>query len=143
MTTLYKINSAAKVVLVNPKNKILLYLRDNKKNLRYSGYWDFIGGRIEYGESAFETINREIKEELKNININGIEKMCEVYFRRENRFNSCNVHLFKGYFDCPIESIKLTEGQRLGLFSLEQIKDIRLPKKYKRTILETKEKWIR
>ena len=46
------------------EGKLLVYLRDNKPGLRFSGLWDFFGGGREGQETPFECIKRELIEEL-------------------------------------------------------------------------------
>lgn len=41
-----------------------ILLTSRPKNKAYAGYWEFAGGKIEQGESAFSALQREFKEEL-------------------------------------------------------------------------------
>lgn len=41
---------------------VLLATRPNGKT--YAGYWEFPGGKLEAGESAFNALSRELQEEL-------------------------------------------------------------------------------
>ena len=45
--------------------KLLVYLRDNKPDLRFANMWDFFGGGREGNESPVECIIREVNEELE------------------------------------------------------------------------------
>src|SRR3989338_10801738 len=49
------------------KDKLLVYLRDNKENLQYANMWDFPGGGRENNESPLECIIREVAEEFSII----------------------------------------------------------------------------
>lgn len=51
-------------IIKNEKNEILLQKRDHFTKI-YPGYWQLFGGSNESGESPFETIIRELKEELE------------------------------------------------------------------------------
>ena len=53
------IYSAVKILLKH-NNKYLVI----KQNFKGTVYYDLPGGRIEYGEDPYETLHREIKEEL-------------------------------------------------------------------------------
>ena len=46
------------------ENKLLVFLRDNKPDLRFPNMWDFPGGGREASETPFETLEREVKEEF-------------------------------------------------------------------------------
>lgn len=46
------------------RGQLLVYLRDNKPGLRFAGMWDFFGGGRENDENPFETLRRELIEEL-------------------------------------------------------------------------------
>lgn len=113
----------SKIILINPKNKLLLlYLRDNNPSISYPGYWDFIGGEVEKGENFLEAVKREIKEEINC-------KVEEIQFLSEYMYLPLDIHFnfFKGKIEQPIENIKLTEGQKLRYFNLSDLPNIRLP----------------
>ncbi|CAN5234691.1 hypothetical protein BH09PAT2_BH09PAT2_01020 [soil metagenome] len=63
------------VLLKNGKDELLLVKRkhDPKK-----GYWDLPGGFINTGETAEESVHREVEEELK-IRISDIHYLCSFY----------------------------------------------------------------
>lgn len=60
--------------LIADKGEILLVYEKLRKN----GTWDLPGGKIEYGESPYEALTREIREEL-NIDVQ-IENSLGVYW---------------------------------------------------------------
>ncbi|MFN3398252.1 MAG: Nudix family hydrolase [Sulfurimicrobium sp.] len=52
----------AAAVIVRPDGRFLLARRPDGKP--YAGYWEFPGGKIEAGESPFQALARELREEL-------------------------------------------------------------------------------
>ena len=71
---------------------IVLFRSDSNKNefllLNYpQGHWDFIKGKVEQGETPYETASRETKEEtgISDIEfIDGFEESVEYDFRFKN-----------------------------------------------------------
>lgn len=53
---------AAVAVLMRPNGQVLLGKRPEGKP--WAGWWEFPGGKIEQGESAFHALQRELDEEL-------------------------------------------------------------------------------
>lgn len=51
------------ILIFNDNNRVLLMKR-GKKAKNEVGWWTKPGGEIEYGETAMESVKREIKEEL-------------------------------------------------------------------------------
>lgn len=54
----------SKVILLNPEGKILLQLRDNKKDIPFPNQWSLFGGLVDEGETPEDCVLREIREEL-------------------------------------------------------------------------------
>ena len=46
------------------KDKLVVYLRDDKPGLAFSNIWDFPGGGREGEETPFECVSREVAEEF-------------------------------------------------------------------------------
>ena len=57
-----KIVEVAVAVLQNPDSSFLLAQRPQGKD--YAGYWEFPGGKVEAGETARDTLLRELREEI-------------------------------------------------------------------------------
>ena len=57
-----KVTEVAAAVFQRPDGRFLLAQRPEGKP--YPGYWEFPGGKLEAGESAFDCLRRELKEEL-------------------------------------------------------------------------------
>src|SRR5512146_1078245 len=54
----------AMVLLFDRRNRLLIYLRDDKPDIPFPNHWDFFGGHLEEGETPEEALVREVKEEL-------------------------------------------------------------------------------
>lgn len=52
----------AAAVLINEKEEFLIAKRPSTKS--FSGFWEFVGGKVEKGESFLEALVREVREEL-------------------------------------------------------------------------------
>ncbi len=50
------------VTVIDSRNRLLLLKREKPGEL-FQGYWEVVGGRIEFGEMSAEAANRELKEE--------------------------------------------------------------------------------
>ena len=78
-------------IIRNKNNQVLLTSRKNKNIL--NSYWEFPGGRLENGESFFQALIREVKEEL-NIKIIESEISPLIFIGHKYR----NFHLFMHVF---------------------------------------------
>ena len=61
-------------IIENENNEILCALRSPEMTL--PNQWEFPGGKVEQGESLFEAIEREIKEEL-NCTVKAVDEFDE------------------------------------------------------------------
>lgn len=77
-------------LIENEKKEVLCTLRPNKK--KFGNMWEFPGGKIEENETIYETISRELKEEL-DVEIIKSEKYMEV--KKEYEDNIINFTLLK------------------------------------------------
>lgn len=123
------------VILVNSKKQLLLHLRDDKPGILAPGYWAFIGGSIEEGESELEAIKREVKEEI-NISIEEFQYLDRFYLKRHN----LDVSVYTGKLDIPEEEIKVSEGQGVKFFYPNEIKDIKMSSVLKRVVSKNLDK---
>ncbi len=132
-------NQVAKIVLINSRREMLFYLRDNKPNLPYANYWDLIGGKVEDGETSLQAIIREISEEIdceiKNITL---EKRIFIPPNSLYKQKEMELILFQGKIDIPLKNLHLTEGKRLGYFTLKEFIKLRTPYFYKDFIVKNK-----
>jgi 8-oxo-dGTP pyrophosphatase MutT (NUDIX family) len=99
-------------VVLKKNGKILLQLRDNKKEVANPNCWGLFGGQLKEGESPEQAAVREIKEEL------GIAL-------DKNKLQLVEQTKTNTYFKYPLKNnlseLKLNEGQSMKLFSKKQI----------------------
>lgn len=120
---------AVNVVLVNSKKQILLQLRDNNPKILYPNYWACIGGSVEKNESELEALRREIKEEI-NYSINNLKYLDKFYLKKYKIV--CSVYV--GCLDVREEEIKLTEGQCVKFFYPAEMRNLKIPKIFKKIL---------
>lgn len=121
--------SGAGIILLNSNNQVLLILRDNKPGIPFPGMWDIPGGHIEPGETAIDTVKREMFEEmfleLGQINLFKI-------YESEDLIDN----VFWKKIDLDPGKIELMEGQKLQYFSRQDIKNLKLAFNYNVVIEE-------
>jgi len=125
------VKKAAKIFLINKRNEILIFLRDDKPSIDYPNYWDLIGGLIEPEETPGQTLTREIIEEI-NISVSNITLLGNILIKK-NPLNSedTQIFVFKGNIDREISEIQLNEGQKLEFVKLEELENFRIVPEYK------------
>src|SRR5262245_44933170 len=96
---------SAHVLFVDPSARVLLRLRDDRRDLPYPGLWDLVGGAVEVRESIREAARREVHEEI------GLEATGLEYFG-EYPENGVHNNVFVAPLSLPLEQLVLTEGQR-------------------------------
>lgn len=57
-------HQVATALIFDCNGQLLIYLRDEKPDISYPGYWDLFGGRVEPGETPEQALIREVEEEL-------------------------------------------------------------------------------
>jgi 8-oxo-dGTP pyrophosphatase MutT (NUDIX family) len=73
---------SVKSIIINNKNEILLIKRKDN-DVHFPGAWEFPGGRLNDGESPFEGLKRETKEET-NLDIDIQNPLRVAYFVRDD-----------------------------------------------------------
>ena len=118
------------LIILRNNHRLLMYLRDDKPSIPFPNYWSLIGGGIEKNETPYEALNREIQEEI-NSKIENIVKIHELIDDIGSK-----IFLFRGDISEEIRDINLTEGQRLGYFTLQEFRDLKVPPVIKKYILD-------
>ncbi|GEM_PF-187410 len=102
------------IFFLNNANQILLFLRDNNKNIPFPNCWDALGGNVDEGETPLECITREMKEEIGiRLESPSLFDVYDLSDRIECAFWQ------RANFD--IKKINLKEGQRLKWFTEKEI----------------------
>lgn len=126
-----KIQTSHAILLVS--GNYILQLRDNKANIAAPGQWSLFGGMKKDNETPLETIVREIKEELS---INPPEFQYLWFVDYYSAFERACVRTF--FFTSDISALwqeqRLMEGQAVGVFSYEQIRNLDMPPVMRETI---------
>ncbi|MFD4635687.1 NUDIX domain-containing protein [Lentzea sp. NPDC058436] len=104
------------IVMVNPAGQVLLYLRDDKPEIRFPNTWCLPGGYLEEGETPHECVRREIEEEMGVVLAAGDVH----HLASEQRFYGVE-HTFWAEADLDLDEVVLTEGQRLRWFTREEV----------------------
>jgi len=100
--------------LIHFHGRYLMQLRDFKEGIESPGHWGFFAGHVEQGESPEQTIWREIKEELC-WHPEAFQHLGDLTFGERR------MHVFVCQLKNDIESLKLMEGEEIGVFSPEEI----------------------
>ncbi|GAB2454443.1 NUDIX hydrolase [Nocardia tengchongensis] len=109
------------ILMVNSRDQVLMYLRDDFAHIPYPNMWAIPGGMLEDGETPQDCVIREIKEEM-DIALDP-DRVVHL-MTRERDFGI--EHSFATRIDLDIDTIALTEGQRLGWFTRDQAATTRL-----------------
>ncbi|NMC39074.1 MAG: NUDIX domain-containing protein [Bacteroidales bacterium] len=124
----------AAIILENDKGELLLYKRDNKPGIPFPGYWDLIGGHVEYGETPEKALVREVKEEID------IEISEFTFFKRYECLKGDawpNIkYIYSGRINLPIEDITLLEGETVRYFKREEIPNVKFANILKEIVIE-------
>lgn len=107
-----------KVALIN-NGRVLTILRDNIPNIPYPNMWDLAGGGRENEESPYETMRREVKEEL-GIDIPESDVVWVKYCESITNPGNISVFMVANISEYQIDNIEFGEegqGYRIVSFS--------------------------
>ncbi|HXK34624.1 MAG TPA: NUDIX domain-containing protein [Dehalococcoidia bacterium] len=104
--------------IVADDGRMLLQHRDDKPGLPSAGMWGFFGGHVEPGETPEQAFLREMDEEL-GWRPRHLERFGSVVVEHGPRHVVS--HRFAAHLDVPVASLRLREGQDLGLFAPEAL----------------------
>ena len=113
-------HSSSFAIIVNQDNKALFLLRDNNPHIPNPNTWSLIGGAAEEGETAEETLIREVLEETNlKIDSKGLIFLDSLKSLETNKFRRL---FFTKISRDQENTIKLgNEGQKLQFFTLVQL----------------------
>jgi 8-oxo-dGTP diphosphatase len=102
----------AQVLLFDCTSRLLIYLRDNKREIPFPNHWDLFVGHLEEGETPAQALVREVKEELD------VELKTWRFFRRYECLSGDaypNIkHIYHAQIDRRAADLVLNEGQQLA-----------------------------
>ena len=103
------------------ERKFLMMLRDNKSDIPYPNHWVFPGGTTEGDETPEIASTRELMEEI-NYKPKSMEKVFILYYPK----GVAEEHFYHISLDCKKEDLILGEGQKIELFTLDEIEKLSL-----------------
>ena len=115
------IRSAGAIIFI--KNKYLLQLRENKKNIYFPGFWGVFGGLLEKNEGFEKGLEREVKEET-NLNV----KASKMILSNNFRFLDYKIR-YRMYFECKVldkSKINLNEGRDFKFYSFKELRKLQI-----------------
>jgi 8-oxo-dGTP diphosphatase len=115
------------IIFVDDQDRILLSLRDDTHRIPYPNMWDLPGGHVEDDETPAECIVREMKEEM-GLDIGEIQLFSVEEFADRTEFT------FWKKIDLDTSKIELSEGQRVQLFTYDEIDNMMLFPGFKKII---------
>jgi 8-oxo-dGTP diphosphatase len=110
----------ATAILVDEAGRLVFQLRDNVPTIGHPDHWGLFGGRIEIGESPRAAIVRELWEEI-GLRIDE-RRLIEHGAFAETPTKT--VHLFSYDAGGAIDPARLTEGQGIGRFAPQRLRDL-------------------
>ncbi|MCF3963639.1 NUDIX domain-containing protein [Streptomyces fuscigenes] len=115
----------AAALLVNDAGEYLLHLRDHIPGIRDPGAWSLIGGSREGDETAGETIDREILEEVGLV-VADLRLLCRVELPGPGGAAGGRIDVFHGRWNGDAHALPLTEGVMCHWFTRATSERLRL-----------------
>lgn len=110
-----KTESAAKAFIYQG-SRLLLQLRDDKPDIPFPNHWGLFGGLVDRGETPAAALQRELEEEL-----GWKPRDFKFLLRWEGSDDPCINYIFMVPLTIATSELKLTEGQAMGLFAVEEL----------------------
>ena len=101
------VTEVAAGILLDAEGRYLLGQRPEGKP--YAGYWEVPGGKVEKGETVFEALQRELREEL-GIDIESSEELTVLEHDYPHAYVRLHVSIIRKWIGTP----KGCEGQSLS-----------------------------
>ncbi len=118
------------IILYDSEKRFLLQHRTYDAEVM-PGYWAFFGGGIKEGEKPRDAAVREGAEEL-GFNVKDPELFAEESFMHDG--SSCYMYVFVAPFYEDKSLLRLSEGQGMGWFKLEQTEELKLIEIHRRIL---------
>ncbi|WP_351235973.1 NUDIX hydrolase [Streptomyces sp. NPDC002133] len=118
-----RIGTAA--LITNSRGEYLLHLRDDIQGICWPGYWAFIGGSPEPGESLDETIARELKEETGLTVV--LEEFTTVQQEGAEHLGRGPIVVYRAHWDGDAHTLPVTEGIMFHWFPASVLSRLRVP----------------
>jgi 8-oxo-dGTP diphosphatase len=111
-----RVHVVAGIIFSSDSEQVLIARRPN--HLHKGGFWEFPGGKLEFGESELQALRRELKEEL-NIEFARAKPFQEVSFDYPEK----QLHLsFWSVFD--VQNVTEVEGLEGQEWAWVRVKDL-------------------
>lgn len=139
------------ILLTTPDDKVIMNLRDDIPNIAYPGHWSLLCGGIEesdlesemnhfgqYTSPGIVAAKRELAEELL-VKENGITKpyqpksITTVDINTDSKTGNVR-YIVQAEYDGKLDDLILMEGEKLGVFSPEQVQGMKVAKDYKQVV---------
>jgi len=115
---------SVKIGIKNPATgKYLLSRREDRQGLYARGLWDAIGGKVEAGESPYEALIREVREEAEGMEVVGITFLDNgvVSDVINGQPKPTELFMYLGKTMTEMHDIRFKESQGAGFFGLDEI----------------------
>lgn len=118
--------------------RLLMHLRDDKEGVLHPGCWAGFGGSVENGKSPEEALVREVLEET-GLQLRKASFLAEVVDERAEGGGGDRVRIYVTDMAIGPEDIELTEGAGVGVFSIDELKFMRLSPFVRRVLVAHEE----